>query len=75
MTTTRVLTSLLLFACVSFTTAVVHAASALPEASPQDVGLSQERLDRISAMIQSDVDSRNIADSEMLYEVVDVLAD
>lgn len=37
------------------------AASTLPLASPEEVGLSQDRLDRISAIIQNDVDTHEIS--------------
>lgn len=40
---------------------LVNASSILPEARPSKVGLSQERLERISAIIQKDVDNGHIS--------------
>ncbi|MFP6582202.1 MAG: serine hydrolase domain-containing protein [Candidatus Hydrogenedentota bacterium] len=41
-------------------TPLTSASSVLPEVSPSKVGLSQERLDRISAIIQKDIDDGHI---------------
>ncbi|MFP6615407.1 MAG: serine hydrolase domain-containing protein [Candidatus Hydrogenedentota bacterium] len=53
--------ALLILVGVSVVAPVANAASALPHAKPAEVGLSPERLDRISGIIQNDVDTREIA--------------
>jgi CubicO group peptidase (beta-lactamase class C family) len=61
MKNTHTLVALLVFASISCAAAVATAASALPQASPSEVGLSPDRLERISEIIQHDVNVRDIA--------------